>query len=111
MKRSNFLKLAMAAVSGLSLPFASFAGRRAKTSLTSGQKPEAQRAGKGFFVAAGKDRSDKSISLFEGDSFYAKVSTADTNGDIYMFESAQNIEVRKAHGFEPVGPPLTYLKQ
>lgn len=197
MKRSNFLKLLMAAASGLSVPFASFAGRRAKATGSSGERPD-----KGFFVAAGKDRSGKSISLFEGDTFYAKVSTADTNGDIYMFESTrekkggpplhvhyeqdewwyvlkgefiikvgdqvynvkagdsvfgprkvphafakigegeakllmffqpagkmeafftamsqgvtnnmtpeQNKEFRKAHGFEPVGPPLTYLKQ
>ena len=67
MKRSNFLKLAMAAASGLSLPFTSFAGRRAKTTLPLGAGAQRQRADKGFFVAAGKDRSDKSISLFEGD--------------------------------------------
>lgn len=53
--------------------------------------------GKGFFVAAGKDRFDKSISPFEGDTFFTKVSTGDTDGDIYMFEST-----REKKG----GPPL-----
>ncbi len=31
----------------------------------------------------------KSISLFEGDTFYCKVSSKDTDGDIYMFESVR----------------------
>jgi mannose-6-phosphate isomerase-like protein (cupin superfamily) len=40
-------------------------------------------------VASGKDRSDKSISLFEGDTFFTKVSAKDTNGDVYVFESTR----------------------
>ena len=39
---------------------------------------------------AGKDRYDKSISLFEGDTFFTRVSTADTNGALYMFESERD---------------------
>lgn len=56
-------------------------------------------AAKGFEVDAGKDRNDKPISLFEGDTFFTKVSTADTNGALYMFESARD---------KKGGPPLHY---
>jgi mannose-6-phosphate isomerase-like protein (cupin superfamily) len=86
MKRSSFFRLTLSAIAGLSLPFSSYARRR------SGKKVD-----KGFFVPAGKDRFDKSISLFEGDTFYTKVSTKDTDGEIYMFESSR---VKKG------GPPL-----
>jgi mannose-6-phosphate isomerase-like protein (cupin superfamily) len=50
-------------------------------------------------VDAGKNRFDESISLFEGDNFYCKVSTKDTDGDIYIFEST-----REKKG----GPPLHF---
>jgi len=86
MKRSSFFRLALSAVAGLSLPFSSYSRRRS-----------AKRADKGFFVGAGKDRFDKSLSLFDGDTFYCKVSAKDTEGDIYMFEST-----RRKKG----GPPL-----
>lgn len=56
-------------------------------------------AAKGFKVDAGKDRFDKPISLFEGDTFFTKVSTTDTDGALYMFEST-----REKKG----GPPLHY---
>jgi mannose-6-phosphate isomerase-like protein (cupin superfamily) len=54
---------------------------------------------KGFFVPAGKGRFDDGISLFEGDTFYTKVSTKDTDGAIYMFESSRHKEG---------GPPLHF---
>lgn len=57
------------------------------------------KVGKGIKVDAGKDRFEKPMSLFEGDTFYTKVSTEDTNGDIYIFESTRD---RKG------GPPLHY---
>lgn len=41
----------------------------------------------GFKVGSGKDRNNKSISLLEGDIFDSKVSTKDTDGDMYVFES------------------------
>ena len=44
---------------------------------------------KGFEVSNGKDRFDKSISLLEGDTFYTKISSKDTNGDMYTFESTR----------------------
>ncbi len=47
------------------------------------------RVGKGFKVDAGKDRFDHAISLFDGDTFTTKVSTKDTDGDLYVFESSR----------------------
>lgn len=44
---------------------------------------------KGFKIDAGKDRVEKPMHLFEGDTFYTKVSTADTDGDLYVFESTR----------------------
>ena len=44
---------------------------------------------KPFKVGAGKDRFDKSITFFEGDTFYTKVSTKDTEGDLYIYESSR----------------------
>ncbi len=48
-----------------------------------------KRVGKAIKVESGKDRFDKPISLFEGDTFYTKVSTADTDGDVFVFESTR----------------------
>lgn len=78
MNRSSFLKFGVALGSLLAAPFTSYA--RVKNGT---------RDDKGFKVDAGKDRFDKSISLFEGDTFYTKVSTKDTDGDIYVFESTR----------------------
>jgi len=44
---------------------------------------------KGFKVDSGKDRSEKPMQLFEGDTFYTKVSTVDTDGDLYVYESTR----------------------
>jgi len=54
---------------------------------------------KGFKVDAGKSHSGKNISLFDGDTFFTKVSGKDTNGDLFVFES-----IRSNEG----GPPLHY---
>jgi len=78
MKRSSFLKSGVAIGSFLTASFNVNARAKSKT-----------REGKGFKVDAGKDRFDKSISLFEGDTFYCKVSTKDTDGDMYVFESTR----------------------
>lgn len=88
MDRKSFLKRCLAAGSLLVSPFASRAQDTTKT-----------RAGKGFKVDGGVDRSSESISLYEGDTFYRKVSTKDTNGDFYLFEST-----RAKKG----GPPMHY---
>ena len=76
MRRAKFLKLSLV------LPFAPdlLGGRR----LLNAERPK-----KGFNVSSGKDRFDKSISLLEGDTFYTKISSKDTNGDLYTFESTR----------------------
>ncbi|MEP6611311.1 MAG: cupin domain-containing protein [Mucilaginibacter sp.] len=43
----------------------------------------------GFKTDAGADRFQKPINLFDGDTFYTKVSTKDTDGDLYIFESSR----------------------
>jgi mannose-6-phosphate isomerase-like protein (cupin superfamily) len=86
MKRSSFLQRVLAGVSLLATPF-----------TVLGRQQGSTRTPKGFKIDAGKDRFDKSISLFEGDTFSCKVSTKDTDGDIYMFESTR---------VKPGGPAL-----
>lgn len=78
MKRSSFLKLGLA--------FGSFVISSFKIHASAKTKHQDS---KGFKVDAGKDRFDKSISLFEGDTFYTKVSTKDTDGGMYVFESTR----------------------
>jgi hypothetical protein len=78
MNRNLFLKAALAAGAFLAGPIQLLANRR-----------NANRIGKAIKVEAGKDRSDKPLSLFEGDTFYTKVATKDTDGDIYVFESTR----------------------
>jgi len=88
MNRNSFLKLCLAVGSFLSTPFALMAKPFSK-----------KRVDKGIKVDAGKDRFGESISLFEGDTFFCKVSTKDTDGDIYIFESTRD---------KKGGPPLHY---
>jgi mannose-6-phosphate isomerase-like protein (cupin superfamily) len=78
MKRSSFLKLGFLGTSLLSTPYTYTFG-----------KAKNKRIDKGFKVDAGKDRFDKPISLFEGDRFYTKVATQDTDGDLYVYESTR----------------------
>lgn len=78
MRRSSFLK------HGLALGTVFFSFLKVHANSTS-----KDRDNKGFKVGAGKDRFDKSITLFEGDTFYTKVSGKDTDGDMYVFESTR----------------------
>lgn len=78
MKRKTFLQRALASVSLLATPITLLAKQKSKA-----RTPNA------FKVDAGKDRFGKNLSLFEGDTFSCKVSTKDTDGDIYMFESTR----------------------
>ncbi|SIT28644.1 Cupin domain-containing protein [Filimonas lacunae] len=55
------------------------------------------RVNNGFMVAAGKTRSEKAITLLEGDTFFSKISSKDTDGDIYVFESSRVKEGGPAH--------------
>ena len=78
MNRNFFLKACVATGAYLSLPFVALA-----------KVANRQRVDNGIKVDAGKDRSGKPLSLFEGDTFYTKVSTKDTDGDVYVFESTR----------------------
>ncbi|MGF7042660.1 cupin domain-containing protein [Mucilaginibacter lappiensis] len=77
MNRSKFIKGFLLAGAFVYTPFRIMAQTARK------------RIGKGFFVKVGKDRFDNSIGLLEGDTFFTKVSTKDTDGDIYVFESTR----------------------
>lgn len=81
MQRSSFLRVGLAIASFLSIPFGVYAKVKSR-----------KREDKGFKVDAGKDRFGKSISPFDGDTFYCKVSTSDTDGGMYMFESTRKNE-------------------
>ncbi|SFE66933.1 cupin domain-containing protein [Spirosoma endophyticum] len=81
MKRNSFLKACLGTGTFLISPFV-LAAKTIKN----------YRVEKGFKVDAGKDRFDHAISLFEGDTFTTKVSTKDTDGDIYVYESRREKE-------------------
>lgn len=104
MNRNSFLNACLSAGAFLAAPF---------TLLAEIKKG---RVDKGIRVLAGKDRFDKPQSLMEGDVFYTKVSSKDTNGDIYIFESTRDRmggphhKFRQNNGFEVVGPALTIDK-
>lgn len=78
MTRNSFVRLLMTVTTFLASPL----------SLTA-KSLNKRRIDKGIKVDAGKDRFDESISLHEGDIFYCKVSTKDTDGDLYIFESTR----------------------
>lgn len=81
MKRNSFLKVCLAAGTLLTANVSVLAKSKRK-----------QRIDKGLLVQAGKDRFNKPISLFQGDTFHTKVSTADTAGDVFVFESTREKE-------------------
>jgi mannose-6-phosphate isomerase-like protein (cupin superfamily) len=87
MNRQSFIKVCLATTTFLTAPFAALAALRK------------DRADKGIKVSAGKDRFGKPISLLDGDTFFTKISTKDTNGDLFIFES-----IRDKKG----GPPLHF---
>lgn len=86
MERNSFLKACLATGTFMASPFSLIA-----------KSIKNRRVEKGFKVDAGKDRFDKSISLLEGDTFSTKVSTNDTDGDIYVFESIRVKEGGPSH--------------
>lgn len=88
MKRENFLKVCLSSIAVMATPFALIA----KSTLNFRDK-------KGFKVDSDKDRNNKSISLFEGDTFDCKVSRTDTDGDIYIFESIRIKEGGPSHHY------------
>ena len=87
MKRTSFLRLSAA--------FALLSGSLSAIARPPGSK----RLKNGFKVAKGSDRFDASITLMEGDTFYTKVATSDSDGDMFAFESTRVVKG---------GPPLHY---
>lgn len=88
MKRSSFISAGISCIAGITLPIATFAKRL--------RNPRNET---GFFVPAGKDRHETPISLYDGDIFYTKVSTEDSNGAMYLVETFRD---------KKGGPPLHY---
>jgi mannose-6-phosphate isomerase-like protein (cupin superfamily) len=88
MKRDTFLRACLSAGALIALPFTIMA--RAIKKL---------RATNGFKVDASNDRNNKSIALFEGDTFDTKVSAKDTDGDIFVFESKRVKEGGPSHHY------------
>ncbi len=88
MTRNSFVRIFVTAGSLLALPM----GLAAKSF-------NRFRINKGIKVDAGKDRFDAPLPVHDGDVFYCKVSSKDTDGDLYIFEST-----RAKKG----GPPLHY---
>jgi mannose-6-phosphate isomerase-like protein (cupin superfamily) len=78
MNRNSFLKVSLTVGAYLTAPCS------ASAKISSNK-----RVAKGLKVDAGKDRHDKPISLFEGDTFHTKVATTDSDGDVYVFESTR----------------------
>ncbi|QDA62380.1 cupin domain-containing protein [Hymenobacter jejuensis] len=88
MNRNHFLQACLATGALLAFPMtlAARAMRRPRVS-------------KGFAVKATEDRFNQPMSLFEGDTFLTKIATADTDGDLYVFESRRVKEGGPAHHY------------
>lgn len=84
MKRNQFIVASLAMATGLMTPLKLLARKVATT-------------GKGFLVPAGKDRKDQPLPIYEGDMFYAKVTTEDSGGSFYLIETTRD---------KKGGPPL-----
>lgn len=97
MKRNSFLKFCLAAGTLLTAPVSVFS------------KSLKKRSDKGLLIQAGKDRFDKPMAVFQGDTFYTKVSTADTDGDLYLFESTRIKEGGPALHIHPDQDEFWYI--
>lgn len=88
MKRTHFLQACLATGAFLTLPITLLA-----------KAVRHYRMGKGFVVKAAKDRFNQPMSLFDGDQFLTKIATADTEGDLYVFESRRLKEGGPLHHY------------
>lgn len=84
MLRNHFIRFCAAAATLALVPFSAKARRRVE---------------KGIFVKSGKDRFDKPFAIFGSDNLFNKVSTSDTDGDLYIIDTTR---------ITPGGPPLHY---
>lgn len=78
MKRNTFLRILSVSGAVLASPIISIA-----------KSYKMLREKAGYKTGTGADRFQKPISLFDGDTFYTKVSTRDTDGDFYIYESSR----------------------
>ncbi|RFZ82191.1 cupin domain-containing protein [Mucilaginibacter terrenus] len=78
MKRNLFIRSLVTAGACAAVPFYSISSTLKKFR----QKTD-------FKVDAAKDEFEHPINLFEGDTFFTKVSSKDTDGDLYVYESAR----------------------
>ncbi|WP_298536390.1 cupin domain-containing protein [uncultured Algibacter sp.] len=78
MKRSQFLNLFTIAGVVTLVPYKAIANSKLFSRIK-----------EGFMVLAGKDRNDKPLTIFGSDTFTTKVSTKDSNGDMFIFESVR----------------------
>ena len=85
MKRNSFVKFCIAAGISTFSPFSVKAKRK--------------RIKKGIFVQAGKDRHNTPFTRQPGDIIFNKVSTSDTDGDLYIFDTTR---------IKEGGPPLHF---
>ena len=89
MKRNVFLRLLLGA-GGLLKGGRSAAGEHpVGEGVRNGSGMAPWRAGAGVRVARGKDRYDAPLSLLEGDTFFTKIATKDTDGDMFAFEATR----------------------
>ena len=87
MKRSSFLRNIAAVGALLTAPLPALA------------RKGTFRPGKGFLVNSGKDRNNAPFQLSPNEAFFTKISTADTEGDVYAAEFSR---------VEKGGPPLHF---
>jgi mannose-6-phosphate isomerase-like protein (cupin superfamily) len=78
MKRSSFIKDSLLIGTSFTQSVSAWA-----------KKYTSDRTKKAIKVSAGKDRNDKHLTLFEGDTFFTKVASADTDNDLYIWESTR----------------------
>jgi mannose-6-phosphate isomerase-like protein (cupin superfamily) len=88
MERKSFLKSCLAIGAMASVPFKLIAS-----------KIPPLRANTGFKVDVAKSRTGKPITLLEGDTFLTKVSTTDSDGDMYVYESTRSKEGGPNHHY------------
>jgi hypothetical protein len=76
MKRNSFLRILLGSRALLTAPLSLLAKVYAKIKEKAGYK-----------TGSGTDRFENLITLFDRDTFYTKISTKDTDGDLYVYKS------------------------
>jgi len=88
MQRKSFVKTCLAIGAMASAPFSLLANKLSRF-----------RVDAGFMVNTGQSRSGEPIALMEGDTFFTKVSTVDTDGDVFVYESTRSKEGGPFHHY------------